>query len=198
MNYEELFSKYSHILQNDLKGNTVMNYVSSHDDGWPFDKKREKTFESGTKLLLAPGISQVYYGDESARSLDIEGTQGDATLRSFMNWDDIANKPETKEIVVHWQKLGQFRKSHPAVGAGVHAQISATAYVFSRIYTKGTYTDKVVVGLDLEKGEKSITVGTIFANGTKVKDVYSGKTATVAKGKVTLNTEFGIVLLEKN
>ena len=198
MNYEELFSKYSHILQNDLKGNTVMNYVSSHDDGWPFDKKREKTFESGTKLLLAPGISQVYYGDESARSLDIEGTQGDATLRSFMNWDDIANKPETKEIVVHWQKLGQFRKSHPAVGAGVHTQISATAYVFSRIYTKGTYTDKVVVGLDLEKGEKSITVGTIFANGTKVKDVYSGKTATVAKGKVTLNTEFGIVLLEKN
>ncbi len=198
MNYEELFSKYSNILQNDLKGNTVLNYVSSHDDSWPFDKKREKTFESGTKLLLAPGISQVYYGDESARSLDIEGTQGDATLRSFMNWEDIANKPATKEVVLHWQKLGQFRKNHPAVGAGIHAQISATAYVFSRIYTKGTYTDKVVVGLDLEKGEKSITVGTIFANGTKVKDVYSGKTATVAKGKVTLNTEFGIVLLEKN
>ena len=91
MNYEELFSKYSNILQNDLKGNTVMNYVSSHDDSYPFDKKREKTFESGTKLLLAPGISQVYYGDESARSLDIEGTQGDATLRSNMNWNEILN-----------------------------------------------------------------------------------------------------------
>jgi alpha-amylase len=197
MNYEELFSKYNNILQNDLKGNTVMNYVSSHDDGYPFDKKREKTFESGTKLLLAPGISQVYYGDESARPLDIEGTQGDATLRSFMNWDDIATNPSTKEVMVHWQKLGLFRKKHPAVGAGIHNQISAAPYVFSRTFAKGKYTDKVVVGLDLPKGQKAIAVGTIFANGTKVKDAYSGKTAIVSKGAVSLNTDFGIVLLEK-
>ena len=197
MNYEELFSKYNDILQNDLKGNTVMNYVSSHDDGYPFDKKREKTFESGTKLLLAPGISQVYYGDESARPLDIEGTQGDATLRSFMNWEDITNNATTKEVMAHWQKLGTFRKKHAAVGAGVHAQISAAPYVFSRTFIKGKYSDKVVVGLDLDKGEKSITVGTIFANGTKVKDFYSGKTATVVKGMVSLDTAYGIVLLEK-
>ena len=198
MNYEELFSKYSNILQNDLKGNTVMNYVSSHDDSYPFDKKREKTFESGTKLLLAPGISQLYYGDESARSLDIEGTQGDATLRSNMNWDDISNKAETKEVLAHWQKLGLFRKNHPAVGAGVHTQISASPYLFSRTFIKGKYSDKVVVGLDLPVGEKSIPVGNIFPNGCKVKDAYSGKTATVTKGKVNLNTDFGIVLLEKN
>jgi len=197
MNYEELFSKYSNILQNDLKGNTVMNYISSHDDSYPFDKKREKTFESGSKLLLTPGISQVYYGDESGRSLDIEGTQGDATLRSFMNWDDIANNATTKEVVVHWQKLGVFRKNHPAVGAGVHTQISPTPYVFSRTFIKGKYADKVVVGLDLPIGKKEITVGTIFKNGTKVRDAYSGETSTVVKGKVNLNTDFGIILLEK-
>ena len=197
MNYEDLFSKYSTILNTDLKGNTVMNYVSSHDDSYPFDKKREKTFESGTKLLLAPGISQVYYGDESARSLDIEGTTGDATLRSNMNWDDIANNASTKEVLSHWQKLGKFRKKHPAVGAGVHKQISASPYVFSRTFAKGKYSDKVVVGLDLEKGKKTIAVGTIFPNGSKVRDAYSGKTATVTKGKVRLNTDFGIVLLEK-
>jgi alpha-amylase len=46
MNYEELFSKYSNILQNDLKGHSVMNYISSRDDGYPFDKNREKTNES--------------------------------------------------------------------------------------------------------------------------------------------------------
>ena len=197
MNYEELFSKYSNLLQNDLKGNTVMNYVSSHDDSYPFDKKREKTFESGTKLLLAPGISQVYYGDESARSLDIEGTQGDATLRSNMNWEDIANDSKTKEVLAHWQKLGLFRNNHPAVGAGVHSQILASPYVFSRTFIKGKYSDKVVVALDLEKGEKSIPVGTIFTNGTKVRDAYSGETSTVGKGKVNLNTDFGIILLEK-
>ena len=196
MNYEELFSKYSNILQNDLKGNTVMNYISSHDDGYPFDKKREKTFESGTKLLLAPGISQVYYGDESARSLDIEGTQGDATLRSNMNWDDIANNATTKEVLLHWQKLGLFRKNHPAVGAGVHTQISASPYVFSRTFTKGKYTDKVVVGLDLPEGEKVISVGTIFPNGTLLMDAYSGKVTAVYNGKVTINSPYSIILLE--
>lgn len=195
MNYEELFSKYNQILQNDLNGFSVMNYVSSHDDGYPFDKKREKTFESGTKLLLAPGISQVYYGDETARSLDIEGTQGDATLRSFMNWEDIGNE-KTKEILMHWQKLGQFRKNHPAVGAGIHKMISASPYVFSREYAKENYTDKVIVGLDLAKGKKEISVGMIFENGNKVKDTYSGKTAVVENGKVVIDSNFGIVLLE--
>jgi alpha-amylase len=174
-----------------------MNYVTSHDDGWPFDKKREKTFESGTKLLLAPGISQVYYGDELARSLEIEGTQGDATLRSFMNWDDLKTNKMTFKLLNHWQKLGQFRNNHPSVGAGIHSQISSLPYVFSRVYSNGNYTDKVVVGLDLPIGEKEIFVGTIFENGTKVKDFYSGKDGIVSEGKLNLDTPNTIVLIEK-
>lgn len=197
MNYEELFSKYGTILQKDLKGNTVMNYVTSHDDGWPFDKKREKTFESGTKLLLAPGISQVYYGDELARSLEIEGTQGDATLRSFMNWDDLKTNKMTFKLLNHWQKLGQFRNNHPSVGAGIHNKISSLPYVFSRVYSNGNYTDKVVIGLDLPIGKKEIPVGTIFENGTKVKDFYSGKEETVSEGKINIETSNTIVLIEK-
>jgi len=198
MNYEELFSKYSNILQNDLKGKTVMNYVSSHDDSWPFDKKREKTFESATKLLLTPGVSQVYYGDETARSLEIEGTNGDANLRSMMNWNDLKTNKMTFKVLNHWQKLGQFRKNHPSVGAGIHRQISSSPYVFSRDYSNGNYSDKVVVGLDLPIGKKEISVGTIFENGTKVKDVYSGTTSEVIDGKVAIDSEFGLVLLEEN
>ena len=196
MDYEPLFSKYSTILQNDLKGSTVMNYVSSHDDSYPFDKKREKTFESATKLVLTPGISQVYYGDESARSLDIEGTQGDATLRSLMNWNDIANNPKTKELLAHWQKLGRFRKNHPAIGAGIHTQITVKPYIFSRTFSQNNFNDKVIVGLDLPKGTKEIMVGTIFADGTQLKDAYSGKIATVSNGKVSITSEFDLILLE--
>ena len=198
MSYEELFSKYATILNTDLKGNTVMNYISSHDDSNPFDKKREKSFESATKLLLAPGISQVYYGDESARLLDIEGTQGDATLRSFMNWDAISKNNYTQTVLEHWQKLGNFRKTHLAIGAGVHAQISSSPYVFSRTYTNNKISDAVVVGLDLAIGAKEISVGSIFKNGTKVKDTYSGKTAVVKDGKIKLDTAFTILLIEKN
>jgi alpha-amylase len=194
--FESLFSSYSKKLHNDLKGFGVLNYVSSHDDSTPFDGKREKTFESATKLLLAPGTAQVYYGDESARNLVIEGTQGDATLRSFMNWDDIKNDSATQKTLAHWQKLGQFRKKHPAVGAGIHQQISAAPYVFSRTYSSENFSEQIVVGLDLAKGKKTIATGTIFQNGVTVKDAYSGKEAVVANGKVTIDSEFDLVLLE--
>ncbi|MFM7017624.1 alpha-amylase family glycosyl hydrolase [Flavobacterium sp.] len=193
MSYEELFSKYASLLNSDLKGNTVMNYISSHDDGNPFDKKREKTLESATKLLLAPGISQTYYGDESGRSLIIEGTQGDATLRSFMNWEEIKTNSLTQENVLHWQKLSNFRKNHPAIGAGIHTKISNVPYVFSRVYAE----DKVVIGLDLIVGKKTISVGKLFKNGTKVKDTYSGKTSIVTDRKVKFDTPFTILLVEK-
>ena len=196
--YEAIFSKYSDILNGDMKGLTVMNYVSSHDDGSPFDKKRVKSIEAGTKLLLTPGISQVYYGDESARSLDISNTEGDATLRSLMNWDEIKSSENAKKTLLHWQKLGKFRRDHPAIGAGIHKQISTEGYIFARLYTKEKYTDKVIIGLDLPKGKKVISVESIFKNGTKVKDGYSGKTAIITNGKVIINSEFDIVLLEKN
>ena len=197
LNYEELFSKYSTILQNDLKGNTVMNYTASHDDAFPFDKKREKTFEAGTKLLLAPGISQVYYGDETARSLEIEGTIGDATLRSFMNWDDLKTNKSTYKLLYHYQRLGQFRKNHPAIGAGKHKMISQNPYVFNRCYTSDKIIDDVIVGLDLPVGEKEISVGEFYENGTKVRDYYSGLESIVKNGTIKINTQYTILLIEK-
>lgn len=195
--YETLFSKYSNHLQNELKGYSVLNYVSSHDDGQPFDANRVRGFEAGTKLLLAPGMSQVYYGDESNRSLVIEGTQGDATLRSNMNWDDIINNPDTQKMLWHWQKLGQFRRNHPAVGAGIHSKIESEHYVFSRIYSNGLFTDKVIIGLDLPEGKKELPVNSIFENGTKVRDCFSDQETEVIDGKVSIDSKYGIILLEK-
>ncbi len=195
--YETLFSTYSNYLSADLKNFGTLNYVSSHDDGAPFDPERIKAVEAGTKLLLAPGTAQVYYGDESARPLIIEGTQGDATLRSFMNWDAIQNNVKTKAILNHWQKLGQFRANHPAVGAGVHSMISKSPYVFSRHFSKGNYSDVVVVALDVSKGEKELDVSKVFKNGDKLRDAYANKSVKVKNGKVIINSEFEIVLLEK-
>jgi alpha-amylase len=195
--YEFIFSKYSAILNGELKGNTVLNYLSSHDDGGPFDAKRTKTIEAGTKLLLSPGIAQVFYGDESARSLVVEGTQGDATLRSFMNWGAIKKNPETKKTLSHWRKLGQFRKNHPAIGAGIHKEISTQPYTFSRTYSNEGYIDQVFIGLDLPTGRKVLDVSAVFADGTRVRDAYSGKIEKVSRGKIKIRTDFDIVLLEK-
>ena len=191
--YEELFSNYSKLLQSDLNGKTVMNYLTSHDDGSPFDKDRKRTFEAGTKLLLSPGISQVYYGDESARSLTIQGAEGDANLRSNMNWSDISSNLETQKLLVHYQKLGKFRANHPAVGAGVHQMISSSPYWFTRTLNN----DKVVIGLDLKPGLKEVSVQGIFENGMELRDGYSGKKVTVENGMVSIDSGLSIVLLEQ-
>ncbi|VXC26679.1 Alpha-amlyase [Flavobacterium sp. 9AF] len=195
--YEEIFSNYNTILQTDLKGYSVMNYISSHDDGYPFDKKRERCIEAGTKLLLTPGISQIYYGDETGRVLEIEGTIGDASLRSFMNWDDIKKNSKTKKILLHFQKLGQFRKKHPAIGAGKHNQITASPYVFSRTLSKNNFKDNIVIGLDLNTGKKEIVVGTSFKDGDTVLDTYSNTKSVIKNGKVSFDTPFTILLIEK-
>jgi len=197
MDYESLFKRYSDILNGDLKDFGTLNYLSSHDDGSPFDAEREKPFQTANKLLLSPGTSQVYYGDESARPLVIEGTQGDATLRSFMNWEAIKNMSDTKAVLTHWQKLGQFRVNHPAIGAGEHHLISEEPYYFYRTYQKDDFSDKVVIGLDLEKGEKVIDVSKVFEERVMLRDAYSGETATVENGTVTINSEFEVVLLEQ-
>ncbi|MBC3757916.1 alpha-amylase [Hyunsoonleella sp. SJ7] len=193
----EFFQSYSDILNSDLKGYSVLNYLSSHDDGDPFDPSREKPFETATKLLLCPGASQVYYGDESARSLVVEDTKGDATLRSFMNWEAIQNDATTQDILKHWQKLGQFRAKHPAVGAGVHHIISKDPLVFSRSFSKNRFEDNVVIGLGLSTGKKVINVSGVFTEGEKIHDAYSGQEAVVTNKTLTITSNFPIVLLER-
>lgn len=195
--YETIFSTYSEVLNNKTSGFQVLNYLTSHDDGSPFDKERNKPYETATKLLLSAGSAQIYYGDESARGLIVEGTQGDATLRSFMNWEDIKTNPETQAILSHWQKLGVFRRDHPSIGAGKHQMITESPYVFERTYTKGDFKDGVVIGLELAKGAKTISVGKIFEDGVKLKDAYSNTTSEVKNGLVNLDTPFTIVLLEQ-
>lgn len=194
MNIMDVHEKYNKILQSDLRGCSVLNYLSSHDDGSPFDPKRENPFETATKLLLSPGASQVYYGDELARPLIIEGTVGDATLRSVMNWNEIVGK---KDVLKHWQKLGQFRANHPAIGAGKHKTISQQPYVFSRTYSKVDFKDVVVVGLDLPVGKKIIIVNEVFENGIMLRDAYSNQSVMVKNGKVEIVSDNKIVLLER-
>ena len=202
MDYESLFSSYSDQLYGPLKGLSVLNYLSSHDDGGPFDKQRMKPIEAGTKLLLCPGASQVYYGDESSRELVIEGTHGDATLRSFMNWEEmendvIRNDVPIAEVLLHYQKLGQFRREHPSVGAGKHQMISESPYIFSRVYESKVISDRVVAGIDMEPGKKEIDLNGLFENGTLLRDYYSGEKASVKGGKLSLDTPFTMVLLGK-
>jgi len=199
--YEEVFSKYDSILHNGgMADKSVVNYMSSHDDGGPYDKLREQPLEAMTRLLLTPGAAQIYYGDETARSLSVEA-DGDAVLRSFMNWDELsADAPRgeysVKQVLEHTQKLASFRKRHPAVGAGRHIMTTSSPYLFMREYVDGDYQDLVLVGLDLPAEVIDITVADKIADGMQMRDAYSGAVATVADGKVSFTPRGGVLLLE--
>lgn len=193
----ELFAMLARELETGpFKGLATLNYVTSHDDMQPFDPGRAHTFESATKLMLAPGAAQIFYGDEVGRDLTIEGTRGDATLRSNFDWTAAA-LPETAALLAHWRKLGSFRKAHPAVGAGLHRELSAKPFVFSRTLG-GADKDRVVIALDLKPGKTTkLPVGDVFADGDIVIDHYTGAEATVKNGRVRLRNSGPVALLAR-
>jgi len=193
---DELYTRYATALRSGpLAGVAILNYVSSHDDGSPYDRDRRDPFGAGTRLLLAPGGAQIYYGDELARPLRVVGAEGDAHLRSFMNWGDLERSDSAAAILRHWRRLGRFRRAHPAVGAGEHRRHQATPYIFSRTLAVGGRVDRVLVALDQPPGAKTVPVFGVFADGASVVDEYSGVTGTVAGGAIALATPHTLVLL---
>jgi alpha-amylase len=193
---DSLFSAYSATLhQGPLRGVAILNYLSSHDDGSPYDADRKDPFGAATRLLLAPGGAQIYYGDELARPLRVADAEGDANLRSFMNWGDLKRGGMTAKVLEHWRKLGRFRQAHPAVGAGVHRTLQVKPYIFSRTLETEGRVDRVLVAMDQGEGGKSIPVFGVFPEGTRLVDAYSGVGAVVKSDTISLTTGSSLVLL---
>lgn len=191
----ELFQLYADELKSDaFVGKGVLNYVVSHDDPEPYDRDRKDAFNTALKLMLAPGAVQIYYGDELARPLYAEGAIGDAHWRIPMNWQDI-DQPNTRALLIHWQKLGKFRQAHKAVGLGVHLELQRAPYVFTREVIGEGKNSRILVALDLDVGLKELPVFDVFENGDILKDHYSGKVLTVKGGAVSIDTEDSILLL---
>ncbi len=194
--FDRLFSRYSSMLDEpELSDVSILNYLSSHDDGAPYDRERKDPFGGGTRLLLAPGGAQIYYGDELARPLQVPGAEGDANLRSFMNWADLEHGGRTAEVLEHWRRLGRFRRNHPSVGAGVHRTLQAKPYIFSRTLESRGRIDRVLVAMDQGNGARRIPVFGTFPNGTELMDAYSGGRGKVVNGVVSLARGSSLVLL---
>lgn len=101
-----------------LQGFNVLSYLSSHDTRL----FREGGDKAAELLLLAPGAVQIFYGDESLRPFGPTGSDPLQGTRSDMNWQDVSGK--LADNVAHWQRLGQFRARHPAIGAGQQTTLS--------------------------------------------------------------------------
>lgn len=186
-NLESTYSNYANIFNPDSTWN-VLTYISSHDTNL-FD--RNDLMDGGTSLLLCPGAIQIFYGDETARPDGPVTSDAQQSTRSPMNWSSI-----NTNVLNHWKKLGQFRKKHPAIGAGSHARISSSPYTFSRSYSKGFVQDNVICVIGAS-GSTTINVSSLFPNGTLLRDFYTNGTATVSNGSVTFNAHSnGVILIE--
>jgi alpha-amylase len=181
---DRLFADYASVLARPASHN-VLSYLSSHDTKL-FDRGR--LVDAGSVLLLAPGGVQIYYGDETARP-DGPFTSGDKqqATRSDMNWAS----PDA-DVLDHWRKLGQFRRHHVAIARGAHAKLADSPYTFSRVSSE----DRVVVAVGM-RGPGPLSVGGVYADGTRLRDAYTGATATVANGAIQITPHArGVVLLE--
>lgn len=185
----ELYSFMADTMQKD--DFLVLSYISSHDTSL---YTRSKLREGIGALLLAPGAAALFYGDETGRKREwLDCPYMDLTMRSSMNWDAV-----DEEILAFTKILGQFRSRHPAVGAGVHQEISADPYVFSRTYSAGEITDRIVVVMGEPDLSITIDVDGIFPEGTKLANACDGASATVSSGQVTFRSSpDGIILIEE-
>lgn len=174
---------------NGANGRQVLNYVSSHDTGLhrPGDQKKVATM-----LLLCPGGAQIYYGDETSRPvIDGKGDAGMATRGDF-NWDAVDN-----DVNKHWQKIGQFRRRNPAVGAGTQTSLGDNTY--GRKFSENGYSNAVAIRLNTIAGQSyTVNTGDLFAEGTRVMDGYNtSSSAVVSGGKVTMTASGPVLLIEE-
>jgi alpha-amylase len=191
------YSQYASEI-NTKEGFNALTYISSHDS----NLYRGDLIYQGSAFQLMPGAIQIYYGDETNRGfvsgLSFDGNGGSGhSLRSDMNWDSI-----DQNLLAHWQKVGQFRNKHVAVGAGSHQQITAynssTGYTFSRSYDDGDVVDNIIATIGAPANTNiSVDVSSVWSDGVTVTNYYDGTTAVVTNGKATFNSGAnGTILIE--
>lgn len=142
---EALYAQYAAAISADPTFD-VLTYISSHDTRLFFTDLAGNNpavqRQAGTALLLVPGGVQIFYGDESGRQLGPHVGNDTSGTRSDMNWTST-----DATVLAHFQKLGGFRKAHPAIGAGTHQKLASPTgtYAFSRKLDQPGTPDAVVV-----------------------------------------------------
>lgn len=202
---EGTYKNYADSINSDPEFN-ALSYVASHDDSaglGVFSADSTKSKNLGTSLLLAPGGVQIYYGNEVNRQIGwkdfFTGSDYlDQRYRTDMDWSAISSDSATKDVLKHWQLVGQFRNKHLSVGGGQHEMLSESPYTFSRTYhLEEDDEDKVVCSIPGKAGTYDVAVGDIFEDGETITDYYSGEKYQVSGGTVSVTCDAnGVILLE--
>ena len=158
--------------------------VSAHADWHPFsylnnsyhrDANMENMIDCATTLLLAPGVAQIFYGDESGRKLSDArfNVDSDQAFRSDMDWNEVDNN-----LLKHFQRIGKIRRENMVIGIGRQRTIDTHTCV------RYNEKDKLVIRVEPIEGQK-ISLGGEFVEGEKVIELYTGQTSIVNNGTVS-------------
>ncbi|MDE5874003.1 MAG: hypothetical protein K2H15_00030, partial [Muribaculaceae bacterium] len=157
--------------------------IQAHSDWHPFsylnnsyhrDADAANMIDCATTLLLAPGVVQLFYGDESGRGLSDARLNVDSAqaFRSDMNWDSIDSVG-----LQHFQKLGKIRKENPVIATG--RQKTSDSHTCLR----HNDSDTILIRLKPHPYEKIPVVG-IFQEGAEVFELYTGQKSKVKDGVI--------------
>jgi len=157
--------------------------ISAHPSWHPFnylnnsyhrDADTENMIDCATTFLLAPGVAQIFYGDETGRKLSDArfNVDRDQAFRSDMNWNEVDST-----LLNHYRRLGNIRKLHPAIGKGQQTTIDTHTCV--RTFNGDTVLIKVAPADNIP-----ICVAGYFPEGETLMELYSGQAATVRNGKI--------------
>ena len=158
--------------------------VAAHTDWHPFsylnnsyhrDTDMGNIIDCATSFLLSPGVAQVFYGDETGRTLSDArlNVDSDQAFRSDMNCESVDSL-----TLRHYRKLGTIRRSNPMIASGKQYTIDCHTCL------RSNGKDKIIIRVLPVEGQP-ISVGSAFADGTIVEELYTGLKATVENGKVT-------------
>ncbi len=158
--------------------------IAAHPNWFPFnylnnsyhrDADMNNMTDCATTLLLAPGIAQIFYGDETGRGLSDARFNVDSAqaFRSDMNWESIDTT-----LLTHFQKLSHIRKNHPAIGSGRQKTLNEHTCI------RYTPSDTVLIRLKAIDREE-IEVSPYFKDGETLTELYSGEKGIVKDGKIS-------------
>ena len=142
-----------------------------------------------TTLLLAPGVAQLFYGDETGRGLSDArfNVDSDQAFRSDMNWATADTA-----LLAHARRLGQIRRDNPVIARGRQRTL------FPHLVLRYAAADTILICLN---PSVPIPVASLFpssnppADGTLLRELYSGRTLPVINGHITLPSNLPVALL---
>lgn len=139
------------------------------------DADMDNMTDCATTLLLAPGVAQIYYGDETGRKLSDARFNVDSNqaFRSDMNWNDI-----DEDLLSHFRKLGRIRRSNPVIAVGRQRTLDTHTCV------RYNDDDKILIRL-VPDNDRPLSVEGVFDDGVLVEELYTGNTSRVVGGAVT-------------